>query len=350
MSINWNIEMFSKSANNIFVEYTNELFGSYLMDPTVKEICVNPDGGLWVETVDDVWIKKTQIENNIKNVGSDLQTFATTAANFNNTKLDDTNPFLSGTLSSGERIQLVYAPASKNLVVDIRKNHKTNIPYQRFQEQGLFNGIRSFGDRNDNELELVELYKSRDFFNFIKKAVELGKNIIFCGETGSGKTTFMKSLMEFIPANSRLISIEDTEELAFFNHENHVQLFYDSQYKEDDPVTPSKLLKSCLRLKPTRILLAEIRDQVALDFLKVIGSGHNGTMCSYHSPTVEMTFQKMITNVMENPKAVGLSDKTVANMIGLSIDVVIQMSAFSGSRKITEIYFKDVDYEKLFKN
>ena len=335
-------------VNNIFVEYTIDLFGEYLADPNITEICVNPDGGLWVNTTDDVWIKKGYIENDIKNSGTKLQTFATTAANFNNTKLDLSNPFLSGVLSSGERIQLVYAPASKNLVVDIRKNHKTNVPYQKYQQQGLFNDIRAFGEKNKSNNELIELYKNHDFFNFIKQAVFLGKNIIFCGETGSGKTTFMKSLMEFIPANSRLISIEDTEELAFFHHENYVQLFYDSQYTEDDPVTPSKLLKSCLRLKPTRILLAEIRDQVALDFIKVIGSGHNGTMCSYHSPTVEMTFEKLVTNVMENPKSVGLSDKTVAKMIGLSIDIVIQMSAFSGTRKITEINFRDVDYEKMF--
>ena len=335
-------------VDNIFVEYTNELFGDYLANPEIKEICVNPDGMIWVEMTNDEWVNVGHIENDIKNHGSKLQTFATTAANFNNTKLNETSPFLSGTLSTGERIQLVYAPASKNLVVDIRKNHKTNVPYQRYKEQGLFNEVKAFGDKNEDDNELTELYQSRDFYNFIKKAVAVGKNIIFCGETGSGKTTFMKSLMEFIPLNSRLISIEDTEELAFFDHKNHIQLFYDSQYSEEDPVTPPKLLKSCLRLKPTRILLAEIRDQVALDFIKVIGSGHNGTMCSYHSPTVEMTFQKMVTNVMENPKAVGLSDKTVANMIGLSIDVVIQMSAFSGSRKITEVYFKDVDYEKLF--
>jgi type IV secretion system protein VirB11 len=334
--------------DSIFSENTEELFGEYLKDNTIKEICVNPDGALWVETINDKWIKKGTIENDIKKLGSLLQSFATTAANYNNTKLDETNPFLSGTLETGERIQLVFAPASKNLVVDIRKNHKTNVPYQKYLEQGLFNNIRAFGDKNDDDIELNELYKSRDFFNFIKKAVEVGKNIIFCGETGSGKTTFMKSLMEFIPENARLISIEDTEELAFFKHENYIQLFYDSQYKESDPVTPSSLLKACLRLKPTRILLAEIRDQVALDFIKVIGSGHNGTMCSYHSPTVEMTFQKLVTNVMENPKAVGLSDKTVASMIGLSIDIIIQMSAFSGSRKITEVYFKDVDYEKLF--
>lgn len=334
--------------NTIFWENTEALFGKYLSDPKIKEICVNPDGALWVETTDDEWIKKESIENDIKKPGSLLQSFATTAANYNNTKLGETNPFLSGTLISGERIQLVYAPASKNLIVDIRKNHKTNVPYQKYVEQGLFNDIKAFGDKSRDDEELKELYLSRNFVDFIKKAVAVGKNIIFCGETGSGKTTFMKSLMEFIPLNARLISIEDTEELAFFNHGNYAQLFYDSQYKEEDPVTPSKLLKACLRLKPTRILLAEIRDQVALDLIKVIGSGHNGTLCSYHSPTVEMTFQKMVTNVMENPKAVGLSDKTVAKMIGLSIDVVIQMSAFSGSRKITEVYFKDVDYEKLF--
>lgn len=334
--------------NNIFIENTEQLFGKYLEDPNIKEICINPDGAIWVETINDKWEKVDNIINDTNKIDSTLQSFATTAANFNKTKISLTSPFLSGTLASGERIQLVYPPASKNLVVDIRKNQKTNVPYHVYKEQGLFDDIRAFGEKNNDDKDLVELYNNRDYFNFIKKAVEVGKNIIICGETGSGKTTFMKSLMEFIPLNSRLLSIEDTEELAFFKHGNYVQLFYDAQYKEDDPVTPSSLLKACLRLKPTRILLAEIRDQVALDLIKVIGSGHNGTLCSYHSPTVEMTFEKLVTNVMENPKSAGLSDKTVKKMLGLSIDIVIQISAFSGKRKITEIYFKDIDYEKIF--
>jgi len=332
----------------IFEEYTQTLFGQYLSDNSIKEICVNPDGTLWVEKVNDEWIKKEKLINDIAQSGSDLQTFASAGANYNNTKINKDSPFLSGTLVSGERLQLVYPLAAKNLAISIRKNQKTNVAYGAYREQGLFDDIKKFGEESENNKILIDLYKSKNFFEFIKKAVTAGKNIIICGETGSGKTTFMKSLMEFIPQNDRLISIEDTEELAFFKHGNYIQLFYDCDYKEDDPVTPSKLLKSCLRLKPTRILLAEIRDQVALDLIKVIGSGHNGTLCSYHSPTVEMTFQKMVTNIMENPKASGLSDKTVARMIGLSIDVVIQMTAFGGKRRITEAYFKDVDYEKVF--
>lgn len=107
-------------------------------------------------------------------------------------------------------------------------------------------------------------------------AVAAGKTIVFAGATGSGKTTYMKSLIDFIPLNTRLITIEDAEEIKFFIHKNYVHLFYPSESGSDSGsiITAAKLIKSCLRMKPDRILLAEIKGGDAWDFVKVAGSGH----------------------------------------------------------------------------
>ena len=141
---------------------------------------------------------------------------------------------------------------------------------------------------------------SRTFYDYIKngsldgmtaavfaEAVKNGKNIVICGETGSGKTTFMKTLIDFIPFTDRVITIENAKEIKFYEHKNYVQLFYPSEAKLGDPVTSSTLLKSCLRMKPDRILLAEVRGGETYDFLNVISSGHNGSMTSCHAACAE---------------------------------------------------------------
>ncbi|WP_150322252.1 ATPase, T2SS/T4P/T4SS family, partial [Enterobacter hormaechei] len=105
--------------------------------------------------------------------------------------------------------------------------------------------------------ELLQLKEKHDYVGFLRRAVQLEKVIVVAGETGSGKTTFMKALMQEIPQDQRIITIEDVPELFLPNHPNHVHLFYPSEAKEEEnaPVTAAALLKSCLRMKPTRILL-----------------------------------------------------------------------------------------------
>ena len=95
--------------------------------------------------------------------------------------------------------------------------------------------------------------------DLLKKSIEAGKNLIICGETGSGKTTFMKTLIDFIPLEERIITIEDVEEIKFYKTKNFVQLFYPSEAKSTVEVNSTTILKSFLRIKPSRILLAVVR-------------------------------------------------------------------------------------------
>ena len=152
---------------------------------------------------------------------------------------------------------------------------------------GYFSHIRPKDSLDPIHEELSALYKETfdtnktlDTLNllraeFLKRCVETGKTIVIAGETGSGKTTFMKTLMQHIPTDQRIITIEDVPELLYGlpKHENQVNLFYPSEATDKSTVTAASLMRSCLRMKPDRILLAELRGGETFDFLNVCLSG-----------------------------------------------------------------------------
>ena len=110
----------------------------------------------------------------------------------------------------------------------------------------------------------------------MRLAVGRRKNILVSGPTGSGKTTWTKALIREIPSEERLITIEDAQELVLDRHPNHVRLFYSKDDQGLARVTPKQLLESCLRMKPDRILLAELRAEEAFDYLRNVNSGSPG--------------------------------------------------------------------------
>ena len=125
--------------------------------------------------------------------------------------------------------------------------------------------------------------QTQDYEAFMRLAVASRKNILVSGPTGSGKTTWTKALIREIPAEERLITIEDAQELVLDRHPNHVRLFYSKDDQGLARVTPKQLLESCLRMKPDRILLAELRAEEAFDYLRNVNSGHPGSITSVHA-------------------------------------------------------------------
>ena len=169
-------------------------------------------------------------------------------------------------------------PATKRemISITIRKPSQKRFSINDHERSGLFESVKDFDKKQTNpkDTELLEFYTTKNYKDFLAKAVNFGKNIVICGETGSGKTTFMKSLIDFIPIQERIITIEDVEEIKFYEHKNFVQLFYPSEAKNGDFLNSATLLKSCLRMKPDRILLAELRGAETYDFINVLFSKH----------------------------------------------------------------------------
>src|SRR6202021_3932191 len=143
------------------------------------------------------------------------------------------------------------------------------------------------------EQELTALLQRGDFEAFMRLAVRSRKNIVVSGPTGSGKTTWTKALIREIPSDERLVTIEDAKELVLDRHPNHVRLFYSKDDQGVARVTPRQLLASCLRMKPDRILLAELRSEEAFDYLRNVNSGHPGSIPSVHGARAEPALRRL---------------------------------------------------------
>ncbi|RYE13646.1 MAG: P-type DNA transfer ATPase VirB11, partial [Sphingobacteriaceae bacterium] len=323
-------------------EFSKQLFQPFLDQDGVTEIAINRPGEIWYEHY-GIWYQ----HNNIEVTNKLLHSFAVALASFNETTIDDTKPVLSGTLETGERLQIVIYPATEKDIISVtlRKPSNTIFSHQSYIQHNFYEKVNVIKKTDPHQQELIDLYQSRDIATFMEHAVKQGKTIVFAGATGSGKTSFMKTLVEYIPLSCRLMSIEDTSEMKFFQHQNYVHLFFteNATHSHEAIVTSAQLLKSCFRMKPDRILLSEIRGGEAWDFLKVINSGHGGSMTSIHAGSVHEALEGIITRCFQNPECHNLSYDLIKNMVLSCVDVVCHIVIRAGKRYLNDIYFKDVD-------
>ena len=193
------------------------------------------------------------------------------------------------------------------------------------------------GQRRAEDQELQTRLGGRDFGGFMLRGVQLKKNIFVSGPTGSGKTTWTKALIRAIPKEERLITIEDAAELSLDSHPNHVRLFYSKDGQGRSKVTPKELLEARLRLRPDRILLAELRSEEAFYYLRNIASGHPGSITSIHAGSCALALEQLMLMVRQSRGGQGLSREDIHALIALTVDVVIQFGVEGGERFIQEI-------------
>lgn len=299
--------------------YVKKYFGKYLDDESINEIAYNGGNLIWTEDIIGNWSgHESELNFNA------AQSFANACAAYKNDKIERQKPILSCILSTGERVQIVIPNATKenHISITIRKPSKVRYTIDDYINNG------SIDAKMANELKI---------------AIENGKNIIICGETGSGKTTFMKTLIDFIPLDERIITIEDVEEIKFWDHKNFVQLFYPSEAKSDSLVNATTLLKSCLRMKPSRILLAEVRGGETYDFLNVISSGHNGSMTSCHAGSVKSAIDRLVMMSMQNTQAQVLGKDMLLDIVSNTIDYIVVFKRLGKKRQVTE-YLANGEY------
>lgn len=313
----------------------------WMDDKDITEIAINRPKELWIEKHNQ-WQRFDVPELEF----SFLMSMATSVAAFTNNNISVTTPVLSAVLPKGERIQFVIPPACEDdtVSVTIRKPSPVSRTLDDYVRDGYFNHIRPIKEGLLPHEETLQSLKENDVEAFLKMAVQLEKNIVIAGGTGSGKTTFMKALMELIPLSQRIITIEDVPELDLPNHNNCVHLFYPSEALPNDPVTSAKLLKSCLRMKPDRIMLAELRGAETFDFINVNASGHGGSITSCHANSAQMTFERLAMMTMQNPQGQALPYEVIKKLLYQVIDIVIHVtndvhSSEPLGRHITEIWY-----------
>jgi type IV secretion system protein VirB11 len=308
-----------------------------LSDSEVTELCINRPGEAFVETrsgwrreglpfADFEWCRR----------------LAKLVANATRQRIDEESPLLSASLPSGERIQIVLPPATSPgcVAITIRRPSEAVWSIEELAARGIFRRTRSATDALDGtETELLRLLAAQDYEPFMRLAVRSRKNILVSGPTGSGKTTWTKALIREIPSDERLITIEDAKELVLDRHPNHVRLYYSKDDQGLSRVTPKQLLESCLRMKPDRILLAELRSEEAFDYLRNVNSGHPGSITSVHAASAELAFEQLVLLVKQSRAGAELSRRDIKNLLYLLVDVVIQFGVERHERFIKEVWF-----------
>jgi type IV secretion system protein VirB11 len=289
-----------------------------------------------------------------------LMGLANAIAIFTGQNIEAATPILSAMLPGGERIQAVIPPAVPNNTVSltIRIPKPDLFTMDQYVQAGLFKEVRwltpkNFEARVDDlsrvDRNLSELLKKREYAKFFTDAVRSRKNIAIVGDTGSGKTTFMKTISQFIPENDRILTIEDVRELHLGEGRNKVHLQYSKGGQGMARITPADLLASTMRMKPDRILLAELRGGEAYDFLNLLTTGHSGSITSYHADSPALAFERFALMARENPQAVAYSEAALRRLVLLTIDVIAHVTAewifddagkvIGKKRYMTQIYF-----------
>lgn len=310
--------------------------------PGVLEVCVNRPGELLVETVEGWHVLQAPEMTQER-----CLSLATAVATYGDQQINQERPLLSATLPSGERIQFVIPPAVQRGTVSITVRKPSHLikRLDDFERDGLFERTRSVsptsGRRSQSfEEELLELKATGRYAEFLRLAVRKHQTIVVSGKTGSGKTTFMKGLVEEVAHHERLITIQDTAELTLPNHPNVVHLFYSKDAQGTARVTAKSLLEACLRMKPDRIFLAEVRGDECFYFVRLAASGHPGSITSVHAGSCALALEQMSLMIRESGAGGGLRMDEIKYLLGVVVDIIVQFDRDERGRFISEIFYE----------
>ena len=308
---------------------------SRLLVDGVTEVCVNRPGEAWTETPSG-WSR-----HDIPDLSfAKCFQIAKLIANFNGQPITQVRPYLSGTLPDRERVQVVIPPACSEgtVSITIRKPSMVDKTLLELEEEGSFaDAAIAVDGLTAVDRELLALGDARKVREFLELAVKSRKNVLLAGATGSGKTTVMKSLTRCIPHSERVITIEDAHELFMVGFPNKVHLFYRAPVPGEvgPQCTAQDALKSCMRMKPDRILLAELRGDEAWNYMDSLNTGHPGSLSSIHANNALDAINRLTSLIKSSPAGQNLAPDYVQRMCFETIDVVL----FYKRRKLVELYF-----------
>ena len=299
----------------IQADLLDEVFGlgplePLLRDPKISDILVNDK--------DHVFIEKGGLLQRVSTSFRDdrhlLQIIDRIVSRVGR-RVDESSPMVDARLPDGSRVNAIIPP----LALD-----------------GPSLSIRRFGTGPLAANSLVELKSiSAEMMEVLSSAVKARISIVISGGTGSGKTTLLNILSQYIPNNERLVTIEDAAELRLAQ-ENIVRLeTRPPNIEGNGAIKQRQLLINCLRMRPDRIIMGEIRGEEAFDMLQAMNTGHEGSMTTIHSNTPRDAISRL-----ESMVAMGMTlpEKSVRQQIAAAITIVVQATRMSdGSRKVTSI-------------
>lgn len=322
--------------NNTALNAELRVIKEFLSGDNVTEVSINQPCEIFVEASGEI------TRHEVPELTFDkLHSLATLIASSNGQSINETKPMLSGSLPDGERIQIVIPPCVEpgHVCMSIRKPSGIRLTLKDYKEAGAFDAVKvSDGlTLTEQDLELAQLLKNNQLDEFAEKAVLYKKNIVVSGGTSTGKTTFGNALIDAIPKHERLITIEDTRE-AVLEQDNRVHLLCSKGDQGTAKVDVQDLLEACLRLRPDRLLLSELRGKEAFSFLRAVNTGHSGSITTLHADTPKGAYEQLV--LMVTQAGLGLKREEILEYIHSVVEVVIQLKRIDGKRQITEIYFE----------
>ncbi|WP_290760297.1 CpaF family protein [Anaerostipes sp.] len=230
--------------------------------------------------------------------------------------VNESNPIVDARLPDGSRVNVMLPPVSLNgATMTIRKFAREPMTMEWLRAKGAFS---AFTER------------------FLEILVKAKYNIFISGGTGSGKTTLLNGLSNCIPADERIITIEDSAELRLNGIENLVRLeMRNANIAGENQVTIAQLIKAALRSRPDRIVVGEVRGEEALSMLNAMNTGHDGSISTGHSNNPEDMLKRLETMVL---MGVDMPVSAIRGQIASAIDIIIHLGRIrDGSRKLMEI-------------
>lgn len=296
----------------------------------VTDIYVNRPQEVWVETLGGT-IDRYGCEYLTEPV---LARLARQIAAASSQGISRAHPLLAATLPDGSRVQVVGPPATRSgYALAIRRHVAASLSLADYDAAGAFDAVSPDGAELDREYRLTAVSPG-EARSVLSEAVLTRKNILVSGGTSTGKTTFLNALLGEIPAEERLILIEDTAELEL-RHLNAVGLLAARSALGEAEVTAEDLLIASLRMRPDRIILGELRGAEAFTFLRAVNTGHPGSMTTIHADSPLRAIEQLALLVLQAGSRLGRDD--VRHYVRESVDVFVQLERKAGRRKVARL-------------
>lgn len=288
-----------------------DILQELIEDPSITEIMVNGPEHIFIEQNGKITLSGQCFESFQK-----LEDVVQQMVSHSNRMINEASPIVDARLADGSRVNVVLAPvAMEGPIITIRKFPKQPIDMDRLLELGSI---------------------TSEVARFLRQLVIAGYNIFISGGTGSGKTTFLNVLSNYIPANERIITIEDSAELQIRNIPNLVRMEVRNANSEgSNEITIRDLIKTSLRMRPDRIIIGEVRDAAAIDMLQALNTGHDGSLSTGHANSPSDMLGRLEALVILGADIPLLA---VRKQIASAIDIIVHLGRLRDrSRRILEV-------------
>lgn len=311
-----NIVLSRPERQRLFEQITAEILGygpiqPLLEDDTITEVMVNGAKNIYIERAGKISRIPVAFESD-EHVMRVIDRIVAPLGR----RIDESSPYVDARLPDGSRVNAIIPPISLvGPVLTVRKFARNPITLEQLIEFGTI---------------------TPEALQFLKACVESRLNLVISGGTGSGKTTLLNILSQFIPGDERIITVENAAELQL--RQEHVVTLESRppNIEGRGEVTIRQLVINCLRMRPDRIIVGEIRDEAALDMLQAMNTGHDGSMTTAHSNSPRDTLARLETMVMM--AGMELPVRAIREQVSSAIDLIIHEDRMrDGTRKVVNI-------------